>query len=213
VDQASVEYLLTTTRSVRRRLDLARPVERAVVLDCLRLAIQAPTGSNRQGWRWLVIDDPEQRRALAEIYRTAAVPSFTAMLERTPADAVERRRPYEGALYLAEVLDQVPVLVIACIEGRVDTPATYERAAALYGSVLPAVWSFMLALRARGLGSTLTTAHLRREAEVAQLLGIPDSFTQVALLPVAYTIGTEFKAARRAPVETVTYVNHWGQQP
>jgi nitroreductase len=176
------------------------------VTECLRLAVQAPTGGNRQGWRWLVVTDPERRARVAEIYRAAALEPFTAALAAAPDEAT--RRAYQSALWLADVLPQVPVLVLPCVVGRVDPPTT-NGYASLFGSIIPAVWSFQLALRSRGLGSTYTTVHLRREAEMAALLGIPEGVTQAALLPVAYTKGTEFRPAARRPVEEVTYIDGW----
>jgi nitroreductase len=207
-DLETTDRLLTTTRSVRKRLDLDRPVDPAVITDCLRVAVQAPTASNRQDWRWLVVTDPEVRRGLANLYREAGAGYLAASRDR--ATDPQTQRVYASALHLTEVLDRVPVLVVPCIERRVD-PASTVAAASLYGSILPAVWSFMLALRSRGLGAAWTTLHLSREDEAAALLGIPaDTVTQVALLPVAYTVGTDFKAARRPPVEEITYWDRWG---
>lgn len=204
----TTDRLLTTTRSVRKRLDLDRPVDPEVITACLRIAVQAPTASNRQDWRWLVVTDPEVRRGLADLYRQAGAGYLAASRDR--ATDPQTQRVYASALHLTEVLDRVPVLVVPCIERRVD-PANTVAAASLYGSILPAVWSFMLALRSRGLGSAWTTLHLSREDEAAALLGIPaDTVTQVALLPVAYTVGTDFKAARRPPVEEITYWDRWG---
>ena len=201
------DRLLSTTRAVRRRLDLERPVEREVLLDCIRLAQQAPTASNTQRWRWLVVDEGEKRRALAELYRelSAGLPAARAEFAKDP----QTSRVYDSAEWLGENLHRVPVLVIPCIDQQpwgIDTRAT---AAAVYGSILPAVWNFQLALRSRGLGSAFTTLHLYREEEVARVLGIPEGFLQVALLPVAYTVGTDFKPARRPPPQSVTFWNAW----
>ena len=202
------DRLLSTTRAVRKRLDLERPVDPGVILDCIRLAVQAPTGSNQQTWRWLVITDPEKRRAIADAYNVAG----TAYLSMAAADEnndPQTRRVYESALALTETLAQVPVHVIPCIEARLDLRSNMA-AASQYGSILPAAWSFLLALRSRGLGSVWTTLHLFHEAEVAKLLGIPDNVTQVALFPIAHTIGTDFKPAARPPVEDITYWDAWG---
>ena len=204
-DTSVTDHLLSTTRAVRKRLDLDRPVEPEVILDCLRLAIQAPTGSNSQGWRWLVVTDPGRKAELARIYDEAGGDYLRKSSTATGAQG----RVYSSAAYLVEVLHRVPAMVIPCIEGRADG-APNARAAGLYGSILPAVWSFQLALRSRGLGSAWTTLHLFKEQEAAALLGVPDGFSQVALLPVAYTIGTEFKPAGRTPVEDVTYWDSWG---
>jgi nitroreductase len=206
-DVAETDRLLSTTRAVRRRLDLDRPVDPAVILDCLRLAIQAPTASNEQSWRWMVVTDAAKRAAIAEAYRTIGADHLDR-LAKAEADP-QTRRVYESAVALASILDRVPVHVIPCIEGELDS-APLGVAASRYGSILPAVWSFQLALRSRGLGSVLTTLHLFRAREVSELLGIPDGVTQVALVPVAHTIGTDFKAAVRPPVEEITYWDAWG---
>ncbi len=205
IDSAVTDHLLATTRSVRKRLDLDRPVEPERVLECLRLAVQAPTASNTQTWRWMVVTDADKRAALARIYRE----SGEAYL-RDAADKAQGqdRRVLESALHLSETLERVPVHVIPCIEGRADG-ATNAKAAGFYGSIIPAAWSFMLALRSRGLGSAWTTLHLRGEKEAAELLGIPDDVTQVALLPVAYYTGEDFKPASRPPVEDITYWDGW----
>jgi nitroreductase len=202
IDQ--IDQLLTTTRSVRRRLDLDRPVPRSTILECLSIAIQAPTGGNSQGWRFLVIDDEEKRRAIAEIYRDVCTVPFEAALAK--ASDPGARSAYSGALYLSQVLDRVPVLVIPCIKGTLDAGAS---PAGLFGSIIPATWSFQLALRARGLGSCYTTVLVRRAKDVGELLGIPDSYIQTSLIPVAYTIGTQFKSARRSPVSEVAFLNEW----
>ena len=209
-DLTMTDELLATTRAVRKRLDLTRPVQREVIEQCLELAIQAPTGSNSQTWRWVVVDDADKRKGLADLYRRSA----DAYLSQAGAQAEKRgdeqtQRVFGSAVYLAEHLHEVPVHVIPCVEGRppADTPAAMV--AGLYGSIFPAVWSFQLALRARGLGSTLTTLHLPFEREAADLLGLPDNVMQVALLPVAYTRGTDFKRAERPPVSTITHWNGW----
>ena len=201
------DEMLTTTRAVRKRLDLQRPVEPEVIEECLRLAIQAPSGGNRQDWRFLVVTDPQVKARLAENYRAGALDVFNAA--RDAATEEGSRKAYEGAVHLAETLEQVPVIVIPCQLGTLPG-FTNQAAAGFYGSVIPAVWSFMLALRSRGLGSTYTTAHLRRETEVAAILGIPDGVTQIAMLPVAYTIGTDFKQADRMPVSEVAFRDRWG---
>ncbi|MFW6092565.1 MAG: nitroreductase family protein [Pseudomonadota bacterium] len=209
-DIAMTDELLATTRAVRKRLDLERPVPRAVVEECLELAVQAPTGSNSQTWRWLVVDDADKRRDLAEIYRKAA----NAYLTQAGAEAekngdAQTQRVFSSALYLAEHLHEVPVHLIPCVEGRPPADTPPAMLAGLYGSIFPAVWSFQLALRARGLGSALTTLHLVHEQEAAELLGLPENVLQVALLPVAYTKGTDFKRAQRPPVSTITHWNGW----
>ena len=205
---AAVDHVLSTTRAVRRRLDLDRPVPREVVLECLRLAVQAPTGGNAQGWRWLVVTDAGQASRAGRALHSQRAGDYLAAAAAGATDP-QMRRVYESALALTETLHRVPVHVIPCIGGRVEGAANVM-AASVYGSILPAAWSFQLALRSRGLGSVLTTLHLAREAEAAALLGIPSDVTQVALLPVAYTRGTDFKPAERPPVEQITVLGHVG---
>jgi nitroreductase len=207
MDIASVDELLTTTRAVRRRLDLTRPVGREVILECVRLAMQAPTASNAQDWRWLVITDANKRAAIADIYRSIGAQYIPQAAEN--ASDPQTRRVYANALGLTETLAQVPVHVIPCLAGRFDDSDRLAAASA-WASIIPAGWSFLLALRSRGLGSVWTTMHLAKEQQVAELLGIPDTVTQAALFPVAYTIGTDFRPASRPPAETITFWNSWG---
>jgi nitroreductase len=209
VDIASVDELLTTTRSVRKRLDLTRPVGRDVILECLRVAMQAPTASNAQDWRWLVITDADKRAAIAEIYRSIGA-EHLAHAAATTSDP-QTRRVYSSALALTETLGAVPVHVIPCLERRFDESDRVVAASA-WASIIPAGWSFLLALRSRGLGSVWTTMHLTKEQEVAEVLGIPATVTQAALFPVAYTIGTDFRPAARPPAETITFWNSWGER-
>ncbi|MGO3327523.1 nitroreductase family protein [Gordonia sp. (in: high G+C Gram-positive bacteria)] len=210
-DRTQIDALLSTTRSVRKRLDLTRDVPDAVILECLELAVQAPTGSNNQGWRWLVIRDDSTKERLAEIYREGG----GEYLAKSAADAeagTQSGRVATSASYLAEHLGEVPVIVIPLIIGRLDqlssSPNT-AAAAGLMGSILPATWSLQLALRSRGLGSCYTTLHLNAEAEAAELLGIPPHMTQAGLIPVAYTSGTSFSSAKRPPVEDITYLDRY----
>lgn len=207
MDLKTVDELLTTTRAVRKRLDLERPVEREVILECLRLATQAPTASNDQNWRWMIVTDPAKRKAIADLYNETGTGYLSAAKDTVREDQ-QTTRVYESAFALTEILHKVPVFVIPCIERRFDGAPNLISASA-YGSIMPAAWSFLLALRSRGLGSVWTTLHLGKEKEVAELLGIPDTVTQVALFPVAYTIGTDFKPAQRPPVETITYWDSW----
>jgi nitroreductase len=208
-DLAETDRLLSTTRAVRKRLDLDRPVEREVILECLRLAVQAPTMSNTQEWHWMVVTDPAKRAVIAETYRGLS----EAYLDeaRKSQDDPQNTRVYESAYELSQILDRVPVMVIPCIKSSYDLSAGNPVAAAVYGSIIPATWSFQLALRARGLGSVFTTFHLFGADKVAEALGIPDGVTQIALLPVAYTKGTDFKPAVRPPVEQITYWDTWGE--
>ncbi|HET6966606.1 MAG TPA: nitroreductase family protein [Acidimicrobiales bacterium] len=207
-DLSQTDRLLSTTRAVRKRLDLDRDVPESVIVDCLRLAVQAPTGSNSQGWRWLVVTDPAKKKELARIYSEGGKGYLESAAGRE-MDA-QTKRVYESALFLTDILERVPVHVIPCIEGRAESTMNIL-SASQYGSIIPAAWSFMLALRSRGLGSAWTTLHLFKEQEAAELLGVPyDQVTQVALLPVAYTVGTDFKPAARPPVESITYWDTWG---
>ena len=209
MDIASVDELLTTTRSVRTRLDLTRPVGRDVILECLQLAMQAPTASNAQDWRWLVITDPDKRAAIAEIYRSIGA-NYLPHAVATESDS-QTRRVYRSALDFTETLAEVPVHVIPCLDRRFDGNDLVVASSA-WASIIPAGWSFLLALRSRGLGSVWTTMHLAREKDVAELLGIPATVTQAALFPVAYTIGTDFRPASRPPAETITYWDTWGER-
>jgi nitroreductase len=207
VDISTVDELLTTTRAVRKRLDLTRPVSREVILECIRLAMQAPTSQNAQDWRWLVITDADKRAAIAEIYRSSGA-EYLAYAAANATDP-QTQRVYQGALALTETLAKVPVHVIPCLDGRFDG-TNQLIAASSWASIIPAGWSFLLALRSRGLGSVWTTMHLAKEREVAEVLGIPETVTQAALFPVAYTIGTDFRPAVRPPAETITFWNSWG---
>ena len=200
------DQLLTTTRAVRRRLDLDRPVEREVLLECVELALQAPSGSNSQGWHWLFVTDPEKRSKLAEIYNRVFARAYTpdALGQMDAAG----QRVWSSAQYLAEHLHEVPVLLVPCLWNRpAEGPGNQ---AGYWGSILPAVWSFMLAARARSLGTAWTTMHLVYEKEAAEVLGIPyERCAQAGLFPVAYTIGTEFKPGPRRPAEEVVHWDEW----
>jgi nitroreductase len=214
VNLATADELLTTTRSVRKRLDLSRPVEPAVLEQCIDIALQAPTGSNAQGWSFVVVTDAKKRAALGDMYRRAfeAYANAPELRPQIPEDDprfAQMPRIIDSASYLAEHLHEVPVHVVPCIEGRVETMPTVAQAS-IYGSILPAVWSFMLALRARGVGSAWTTLHIMFEQEAATLLGIPDTVTQTALLPVAYFTGAGFKPAKRLPAREHTHWTGWG---
>jgi nitroreductase len=208
-DLSVTDALLSTTRAVRRRLDLDRKVPREVILDCIRLSQQAPTGSNAQSWRWLVVTDPGKRAALAKAYREGGSRYLEMARSRLGEGDDQTRRVYDSAFWLMDHLEKVPVHAIPCVVGRLPEGAPNVMAASVYGSIFPAVWSFQLALRSRGLGSTLTTLHLFAEREVAELLGIPDDVMQVALLPVAYTKGGDFKVANRPDPETITCFDRW----
>lgn len=210
----SVNELLTTTRSVRKRLDLTRPVPRELLEECLRLALQAPTGSNLQQWRFVVVSDEEKRRKISDIYRKAfkiyasSPPPGDQPLNPDDPRATVREKVVSSAVYLAQNMHRCPYLVIPCYQGRVENQGVLAQAS-FYGSILPAAWSLMLALRSRGLGTAWTTLHLMFEKEAAQILGIPDDFTQTALLPVAWFQGEGFKPAPRLPLEQVMSWDGW----
>ncbi len=212
IESMTPEELLTTTRSVRRRLDLTRPVPRELILECIEIATQAPTGSNRQGWQWVVVTDADKRRFVGERYRDAWYAYAAAGRPEYPSDDPRSARQEQvrtSARYGADHMPEVPAMVIACHEGRVDGGDNLS-CAAFYGSILPAVWSFMLAARLRGLGTAYTTLHLRYEREVADVLGIPfEHYTQVAMLPVAYYTGTDFRPAQRIPMEKIVHWDTW----
>lgn len=209
-DLTTVDALLSTTRAVRRRLDLERDVEEDVLLDCIRLSQQAPTGSNSQQWRWLIVRDPDLRRSLADLYRDGGGEYLRSAAATT--EPGQTKRVLNSAVYLAEHLEEVPVHVIPCLKGRLGEGNGLIEWSSTLGSIYPAIWSFQLALRSRGLGSCLTTLHLAKAAEAATLLGLPDDVMQIALLPVAYTKGTDFRPAERGPVERIVHVDRWGEK-
>jgi nitroreductase len=206
------DELLTTTRSVRRRLDLARAVPRELILECIAIATQAPTGSNRQQWQWLVVTDAETKRFIGDRYREAWYAYAASGRPDYPPDDPRRAqqpRLVTSARYLADHMGEVPAMVIPCIEGRVEGQPNVA-IAGLYGSIVPAAWSFMLAARARGLGSAYTTLHLTYEREVAERLGIPfERYTQAALLPVAYHTGGAFRPAERLAPDKIVHWERW----
>jgi nitroreductase len=213
VDLATVDRLLTTTRTVRRRLDLARPVPRETIMECIEIALQAPTAGHSQRWHFLVVMDPARRALIADVYRRAraryhAKPPAFLPTDLPPAERRARDRMRRSGDHLAEHLQHVPALILACIEGRVERASVFEQAT-LYGSILPAAWSLALALRARGLGSAWTTDHLILEEEVRDALDIPSDVTQGALLAVAYFTGDDFRPAPRRPAREVTHWDAW----
>ena len=212
----SIDALLTTTRTVRKRLDLARPVEPEVIRECLELALQAPTASYSQDWHFVVVTDPQQRQALATLYRKGAArymelmaPVFQQRMASSEQEASTLARIIGSGQYLIEHLHEVPVHVIPCIQGRTEHLPIIAQAAR-WGSIMPAAWSFMLAARSRGLGSSLTSFHLFFEQEAAEVLDIPyEEVMQAGLIPVAYTLGTEFKPAARKPLASVLHWDRW----
>ena len=213
--ELSPDELLSTTRSVRRRLDLARQVDAALIEECLELAQQAPTGGNQQGWSFVVVTNPDTRRALGALYKQgwdAYLQTIQARVTpEVPAATPSRDalRAYSSAQYLADHMGEVPVLVIPCIDGRTEGASTADQAS-LWGSILPAIWSFMLAARARGLGTCWTTLHLPHEREAAEVLGIPhEEVMQAAMIPVAHTIGEEFRPGPRRALDTFVHWDRW----
>jgi nitroreductase len=209
------DELLTTTRTVRKRLDFARPVPRQLIAECIDIALQAPTGSLKQNWHWIVIGDPAIKAAVAAVYRESYHQATAVPGKRAASTGADSRRErlssvLESADYLADNIGRAPWLVIPAATGRVLESPSLPEQSRFWGSVLPAMWSFMLAARARGLGSAWTTAHLKREAEVAQILRIPyPEVTQCGLFPVAYSIGTDFRKATRIPAAEVTHWDTW----
>ncbi|RIJ77043.1 nitroreductase [Nakamurella silvestris] len=206
------DELLTTTRTVRKRLDLQRPVPLELITECIEIALQAPSGSNRQDWHWLVITDEEKRRFIGEVYRTAvreylgSAGSVTNQFTDDALRAPVQQRIGGSVAWLGEHMGEVPVLVIPCIRAP-ELPAGNQ--AGKWGSLLPAAWSYALAARARGLGTAWTTLHLEQEAAVAEALGLPPEIRQGVLLPTAYFTGETFRPAPRQPVAEVLHVNGW----
>jgi nitroreductase len=210
----STDELLSTTRSVRKRLDFSRPVPRDLVETCAQLAFQAPNGSNQQGWAWVFVDDPRTRAAMADLYRQGLQDHLAR--DRTGEVEPDRAAPTQKRIstsvaYLLERMQDVPVLLVPAVARRYGDRTTFQQASK-WGSILPAVWSFMLALRSRGLGSAWTTLSLYRENEMADLLGLPaGEWTQAGLFPIAYTLGTDFKPGDREASETLIRWNRWSQ--
>ncbi len=212
------DQLLSTTRSVRKRLDFSRPVEPEVIRECLELAVQAPTGANSQGWQFVVVTDAEQRKKLGAVYhkgyqlyrqQTATSHPLYDANSLTPEQVATLKKVRDSSDYLADHMQDAPVLLVPCMMGRVDGMPSVAQAG-FWGSILPAVWSFMLAARERGLGTAWTTIHLFYEQEAAEVLGIPyEKVTQTALIPVAYTLGTDFKPAPRKPLDLILHFDRW----
>lgn len=228
LDVASIDHVLRTTRAVRRRLDLERPIPREVITECLELAMQAPTGGNRQPWRWIVVTDPRQRERLGAIYRRA-LSFFRGEGDPPPGilDALAAHRESvsgaaeaasdgragligQSAQHLAAHITEVPALVVPCISGPLPERPNAFQLATFFGSAFPGIWSFQLALRSRNIGSSLTTAHLLLEDEVAEVLELPPELTQIALLPIGYILGGDLRPASRMPAAEVTSWDRWG---
>jgi nitroreductase len=211
----SADEVLTTTRAVRKRLDLNTPVPESLLRECLQIAVQAPSGSNSQGWHFMLVTDQAKKSAIADYYRKAfdayqESPNRPTRTFSEPGMAVAHERILDSARYLVDNLAHVPALMIPCCTGRPDARGmNLMSMASVFGSILPAVWSFMLAARERGLGTCWTTLHLTYEKEIAALLGIPDTHAQVALIPIAFTRGTDFQPAPRKDLDELVHTNSW----
>lgn len=212
----SADEVLTTTRAVRKRLDFDRPVENSLIRECLEIAMQAPSGSNSQGWQFVLVTDEKKRAIIGEFYRKAFDEYEAGPAQPTrqhvddPSMTQTQERVLSSARYLADNLARVPAFLIPCCAGRPDTPGLpLSVISSIYGSILPATWSFMLAARERGLGTCWTTLHLQSEQEIGELLGIPEDYFQVALIPIAHTKGTDFKPGPRKSLDDFLHVDSW----
>lgn len=206
IDVASVDHVLTTTRAVRLRLDLERPVDDQTIYDCIDIAEQAPSGGNQGSRRWIVVRDQRVKDQLAELYMATGGEFMIAARDRLSGTGHPQERVMRSAAHLAEHLAEVPAIVIPTIIGVHDGSGR----PGLFDSVIQSVWSFCVALRARGLGTAWTTAILGRRDALADLLGVPDGNTQIAMIPVAYTVGTDFGRAPRLPAREITFIDHYG---
>jgi len=208
-DLTQTDHLLLTTKQIRKRMDMSRAVPRETILECIDIASRAPMGSNVERNKWLIVEDPELKGQIAEHYRAVAEPYFDQGEAFTGDDRAER--VVSSARYLSDHLHEVPAMVIPIRLDRVEDWPSGD-VSGWYGSVLPGVWSLQMALRSRGIGSCWTTLHLGREAEVAELLGIPDTVTQVAMLPVGYYTGDTFSVTPRRPAAEITFIDQWGNK-
>lgn len=206
-DLDQTDLLLTTTKQVRKRLDLDRPVPHEELLECIDIASHAPMGGNLERNRWMIIDDADTKAKISEYFGAVGRPYLQANTEVRSDD--RSTKVIDSAMFLVEHLHEVPALVLSMRLDRVPDGSSTGAYAGYYGSVLPGVWSFQLAARSRGIGSAWTTFHLEHEVEVAELLGIPTSVTQVCLLAVGYYTGDSFTPAPRRPASEVTYLNRW----
>lgn len=209
-DLAEVDRLLSTTRSVRSRLDLDAPVDPALIEECLTLALQAPNGSGTEPWRWIVVRDGEVKAALGAVYATSSA-EYLASLRATDPDLDETTPAMRSSRRLWEHLGEVPVLVVPCVQlaawHRTSEHREYVEAS-VYGSIFQAVWSFQLACRSRGLGTCLVTSHLKHTAEVRRILDLPDDVVMAGMIAVGHTTGT-FRPARRKPLAEVMFTDRW----
>ena len=200
-DLTQIDEVLSTARSVRRNLDFERPIEREVLYDCIDVAVQAPTGIAGENWRFVIVDEAEPKAAIAEIYREVLLNIF--------AERDMPMKPTHKALI--ERLHEIPAMIFVCVDGA---PLGEEVSSnvAFYGSILPAAWSLMLALRARQIGATWTSLLSSRQEEVADVLHIPDGVVQTVMLPVGYTKGATMRRAARQPAAEVSFWNRWGER-
>jgi nitroreductase len=210
----SFDHVLLTTRAVRKRLDLHRPVEQDVLRECFELAQQAPTQSDTQGFHFIVVTDKVQREALGDLFRRGhaiyeTLPDGVYGIKHSDMNQeATRLRIMKSLEYLADHIHEVPVHVVACVVGSTERKPPVA-VSALVGSVIPAAWSFMLAARSRGLGTCWTNLHLLLAEEADKVLGLPAGVMQVALIPTAYTIGLEFRPAHRRPLDEILHQNRW----
>ncbi len=212
----SADEVLTTTRAVRKRLDFDRPVPMEIIKECLEIGLQSPSGSNSQGWQFVVVTDADKKAEIAKWYQKSfeAYEAGPAQPTKQHTDDPSMKQTQEKVLssarFLADNMARVPAMLIPCFAGRLDVPEVpHYVAAGTYGSILPATWSFMLAARERGIGSCWTTLHLNYEQEIGKILGIPEGYSQAALIPLGYTKGTDFKVAPRKPLDGVLHTNGW----
>jgi len=213
MDLSSIDHVLTTTRAVRKRMDFDRPVPRELLEECMQIALQAPTGGNRQDWQFVFVTDPEKKKALGELYRNSWYPYSSLpkpKYEEGDPRAGQFERVVNSAQYLADRMGEVPAMLIPCMKGRPPEGAPAVSWAGSMGSILPAAWSFCLAARSRGLGTAWTTLHLVYEKEAAEILGIPyDRIVQCALITIGYYTGEDFKAADRVALDKVVHWDSW----
>lgn len=208
---------IVTTRAMRRYRD--EPIERAELEAILRAAQQGPSGGNIQPWQFLVVADPEVRRKLGEIYRLAYERYEAALLASMPPHRDEEsaatwERTLAASRHLATHIGAAPAIIVVLMPD-IDMTLTDDDGdldvGTPYASVYPAVQNLLLAARSLGIGGALTTVHRVRQDEVRSLLGVPDRFQTVALVPLGRPTG-RFGVAPRRPVETVTHWDHYGER-
>lgn len=200
IDIDAVDHYLSTARSVRRKIDFERPISRKDLEACVNVAVQAPTGIPGETWRFLIVDDGETKQRVAAVYRDVITELMT-----------ERGLPMKQTQQaLMDRLPEMPCMVFVCSLGQ--PMPTHAGQVAFFGSVLPAAWSLMLAMRVRGIGATWTSVLSARCEQIAEILNIPDDVTQTVMLPCGYTKDATLKPADRLSAADVTYWNSWGNQ-